>query len=103
MRISRAATTNLENNIATNNIYLLSESRSNLAVCRKHFEERVKRFIEAEKLQILEDFCSHNEQLSDDMLDLKRNAFEMVKEVSVKSIMIVKPKIMSFKLSLLYT
>uniref|UniRef100_A0A915CVI5 Ste24 endopeptidase n=1 Tax=Ditylenchus dipsaci TaxID=166011 RepID=A0A915CVI5_9BILA len=85
LKLSYGTKTTLEHYITANNIYLISESRCVLEANRVRFEKAVEKFVNSDnntvRLEMVDDFCSCNDELFEEVSELKRLAFETVQEV----------------------
>lgn len=65
----------------TNDVYLISENRQYLERNISRFEKNIKGILEYGQIELIDDFCSCNDQLSGEIADIKRSAFEISQEI----------------------
>lgn len=85
MTLSTSTKTTLHHYTSMNGIYLISESREVLEVNRRRFERTVNKFLMnfdgGQWLECVDDYCSCNDELFEEIAELKRVAFETVQDV----------------------
>ncbi|KAH7728346.1 STE/STE11/MEKK4 protein kinase [Aphelenchoides avenae] len=81
LKLSLAAKTTLDHHVTPTDIYLVGEDRQCIDNIRRVFETSVRHLLTTGELELVDDFCSCHDELSSELVEIKRNAFEISEEI----------------------